>query len=723
MGRPASPGKVRRGAAAFLDARQVGALTENALPLPAWAGTVAAREGGSSKAAGGGGQARRCPGVARDGGGETNVIGAERTALGTIQQRLARYKRVVYGVVLALIAVDNLAAAWFMAADVPATPRFAVAGAALLGALLVWLSPRFARPVEVVGFALGSVAALAYFSVTLQGDAVGHAEAIRALGNWSHLLFVLAFLAFGSRQALWVSLALLLAGVGLTTQHVLVVAPLSVKAAEASAALDLTLVGVAYLMLLHLLTYSLERRSAVLAAEETATKMLALDPLTGATNRAAFHRVHESLVRGKEVKPFALFLLDIDDFKTINERFGTAVGDDVLRETALRLRNALGDDALVVARLGADEFGILVAGRLDEVQAGATATLLERVFRLPFAAGGGRLQVTSTVGISRFPADAATLADQISQAEAAVAAAKLSGESYRLAAVAAREAERRALASDLREAVGNGELELYFQPVAAVHPLTSEERAAGYVVGVAVRSAEALLRWHHPRLGLIPPGEFIPLAERAGLMVTLGEWVLEAACAQARAWHDGAVGTMTVSVNVSPHQFSHPGLVPAVERALARSGLSPERLVLEITETSFDQAVVAERLTRLRRLGVRVAIDDFGAGYSSLGRLRSLPIDFVKLDRSFVAHLGDDDDRTDLVVRATVQLAHGLGAKVIAEGIESGAQAAAAAAAGCDYLQGYLIARPVSGTQFGAEWRSNDSRRYLASAGAAGVVN
>lgn len=650
--------------------------------------------------------------MARENRGATSVIGPAGATLGIIQRRLARHKRLVYGVVLGLIAVDNLVAALVASPVVPSAPRYWVAGAALLGALLVWTSPRLVRLVEVAGFALGGAGVLVLFWLALGGETVGHAEAIRAFGGWQSLLFVVAFLAFGSRQALWASLALLAVGMAVTARHVLSVAPLSVMAAEASAALDLALVGSAYLLLLHLLTYSLERRSAVLAAEETANKMLALDPLTGATNRAAFHRVHESLVRGRDVRPFALFLLDLDDFRTINDRFGTAVGDDVLRETALRLRNALGDDALVVARLGADEFGILIEGRLDEVQAAATATMLERVFRLPFAAGGGRLQVTSTIGISRYPVDAATLADQVSQAEAAVAAAKASGESYRLAAVAAREAERRALASDLREAVGNGELELYYQPVAAVNPLTPEERAAGYVVGVAVRSAEALLRWHHPRLGLVPPGEFIPLAERAGLMVTLGEWVLEAACAQARAWLDGGVGTMTVSVNVSPHQFSHPGLIPAVERALARSGLPPARLVLEITETSFDQPVVADRLTRLRHLGVRVAIDDFGAGYSSLGRLRSLPIDFVKLDRSFIACLGEDDERTDLVVRAAVQLAHGLGAKVIAEGIESGGQAAAAVAAGCDYLQGFLIARPVPGPRFGTEWRSNDARVY-----------
>lgn len=644
--------------------------------------------------------------------GVADVIEPIGATLGAIQQRLASHKRLFYGIILTMIAADSLIAAAVTRTSSHPQASYAIVGISLLGAILIWTVKSMARFVEVAGFVVGSVATLTLLALALQGDPTTHAEAIRTYSNWLTLFFVWAYLALGSRQALAACAVLLAAGISIVGWHVTWATRQEMRAAEAAAAFDLVLVGVAYLLLLYMLTYSLERRSAALAAEETATKILALDPLTGIANRAAFHRLHQDLVRGANVKPFALFLVDIDDFKSINERFGTAVGDDILRETALRISNAVGGDARVVARLGADEFGVVIEGELDEVQAAATATLLERVFRPPYVAGGGRLQVTSTIGISRYPTDAGTQADQITQAEAAVASAKRTGESHRLAVVNAREAERLALARDLREAVGRGELELHYQPVAAVRELSSAGESDGRVTAVEIHSVESLLRWRHPRLGLLPPGEFIPLAERTGLIVPLGEWVLEEACRQARAWQDGLVGPLTVSVNVSPHQFSHPGLVPAIERALARSGLAPQRLVVEITETSVGQLVVAERMARIRRLGVRVAIDDFGAGYSSLGRLHNLPIDFVKLDRSFVAQLGLGHERSSLVVQAAVQLAHGLGAKVVAEGIERPEQAAAAAEAGCDYLQGYLIAKPTAGPTFSETWRAGDVRSY-----------
>lgn len=623
-----------------------------------------------------------------------------------MQRRLARTKRLVYGIILVLIGAQSLVAVWFTHSSSSPLSSYALAAVSLLGAILVTTVERSARLVEAVGLVVGGAATVVHLVLALNGDSAQHSEAIRTYSNWLTLFFVWAYLVLGSREALFVCAGLLAFGVGLATWHIAGLAGLGQQAAEVGATIDLVLLGVGYLLLLYLLTFSLERRSAALAAEETANRILALDPLTGVASRGAFHRLHQDLLRGRDPKPFALFLVDIDDFKSINERFGTSVGDDVLRETALRLSNALGTDALVVARLGSDEFGVLIDGRLDETQAAATAALLERAFRRPYVVGGGRLHVTSTIGISRFPTDATTLAHQITQAEVAVASAKSTGEGHRLAVVDAQEAERLALARDLREAIGRGQLELHYQPVAAVRPLTLEERAAGYLVGVEVRSVESLLRWRHPRLGLIPPGDFIPLAERAGLIVPIGEWVLEEACRQARAWQDDPLGSLTVSVNVSPHQFSHPGITPAIRRALTRSGLAPSRLVIELTESSFDQPAVAERMARIRALGVRVAIDDFGAGYSSLGRLQELPMDFVKLDRSFVANLGGGDERSALVVTAAVQLVHGLGAKVVAEGIERPEQAAAATSAGCDYLQGFLVARPAPASELMRGWQS-----------------
>ncbi len=635
-------------------------------------------------------------------------------ALGAIQKQLTRHKRLVYGIILMLIAADNMAEVWFMSDAANPRVRLTVAAVSLAGALLIWFVPLLARFVELAGFALGSLTTFAVLWITLRGGVEFHAEAIRTYGSWLTLFFVWAFLALGSRLALATSAILLVAGTSLAIWHVFTVTPLAGRGVEAEATLDLVLVGVGYLLLLYLLTYSLERRSAALAAEETATKILALDPLTGVANRAAFHHRHQTYVRGAVVQPFALFLIDIDDFKSVNERFGTSVGDDVLRETALRLTNSLGREARIVARLGADEFGIIIEGQLDEVQAAATATLIERVFRPPFTAGGGALQVTCTIGISRYPTDAATLADQITQAEAAVVSAKRTGETHRLAVADTREAERLALARDLREAIGRGELELHYQPLGKVRDLTSEERAQGYVAGVDVVSAEALVRWRHPRFGMLAPLEFIPLAERTGLIVPLGEWVLNEACRQGRAWENEGVGPLAVSVNVSPHQFSHPGLVRIIERALETTGLDPHRLVIEITETSADQPVVAERMERIGRLGVRVALDDFGAGYSSLGRLVQLPIDFVKLDRSFVGDIGLGDKRSAMVVTAAVQLAHGLGARVVAEGIEHAEQAAAAAQAGCDFLQGFLLSQPLPAAEVAKLWRSGVTHLWRA---------
>ncbi len=644
--------------------------------------------------------------------GVTNVIEPLGTALGAIQKQLARRKRVVYGVILVLIAFDSMGQLWFAGNTANETIRLGVAGLTLLGALLIWFVPRLARVVELAGFSLGGLATIGLLWLTLNGEIEFHAEAIRTYSTWLTLFFVWAFLALGSRLALAVSAGMLAAGTAVSVWHVATIGPLPTRAVETEATVDLALIGVGYLLMLYLLTHSLERRSAALAAEETAAKIMLLDPLTGTANRAAFHQLHQTYVRNPDAKPFALFLIDIDDFRSINERFGTAVGDDVLREMALRLNNTLGHDARIVARLGADEFGVIIEGELDEVQAAAAATLIGRACKPPFTAGGGPLQVTCTTGISRFPADAATLADQITQAEAAVASAKRTGEAHRLAVADAREAKLLALARDLREAVGRGELELEYQPIGAVRAQSSEERALGYVVGVEVKSFEALLRWRHPTFGLLPPLEFIPLAERTGLIVPLGEWVLHEACRQARAWQDEGVGPFAVSVNVSPHHFGHPGLLPTIEGALRESGLDPHHLVIEITETSADQPVVAERMERIRRLGVRVAIDDFGAGYSSLGRLHDLPIDFVKLDRSFVADMGLTDNRSAMVVGAAVQLAHGLGARVVAEGIERPEQAAAVAEVGCDYIQGFLLSKPVPAAEVAKLWRSGDTRHW-----------
>ncbi len=621
-----------------------------------------------------------------------------------IEQGLRRYKRPLYAAILFLVAVQALMAGRIVGTDLENYSRYAVSGMALIAAVLTLTTPRLFRVIEVGVFLVGSFVCVAYLSLALQEDFITNTAAVRVFTIWLALLIVWAFLAFRSGVALIVSALLLFVGVAMVALNLLMANPLPVADREIGAVADLLLVGVAYLLLLFGLTNSIERRTAALASEETATRMLSLDPLTGVTNRAAFHRLHQDMTRGRGAKPFSLVLVDLDDFRSINERFGTATGDDVLREAALRLASTLGQQSRVLARLGGDVFGLLFTGALQEEEAAELVAHVSSAFQAPFTAGGGPLQVTATVGISRYPLDAATQTEQVTQAEMAVARAKQKGAAFELASQSAYEHGRTALARDLREALGKGELQLYFQPIGTVESASGDEPGAQ----VAVRTVETLLRWNHPERGIIPPQEFIPLAERAGLIVAIGSWVLSAACQQVRQWEDAGHGQFYVSVNVSPHQFTEPGLVESIQRALRAARLDPRRLVVEVTETSADLPAVERRLTEIRNLGVRVAIDDFGAGYSSLGRLRNLSIDFVKLDRSFVRGLDGADVRARLIVRAAVVLAHGLGAKVVAEGIETESQAAVAVSIGCDYLQGFLLSPPAPATTIAGTWTSGD---------------
>lgn len=620
-----------------------------------------------------------------------------------IEHGLRRHKRPLYAVILFLISVQALMAGRLLGTDLEDYVRYGVSGMALASAVLILFVPRLFRFIEIGVFLVGSFVCVAFLSVALDGSSMTSTAAVRVFTIWLAVLIVWAFLAFRSGLALTVSALLLLFGVGQVGLHLLVANPLPLADRQISALADLLLVGLAYLLLLFGLTNSIERRTAALASEETAARILSLDPLTGITNRAAFHRLHQDMTRGRGAKPFSLVLIDLDDFRSINERFGTATGDDVLRAAALRLANTVGPDAHVLARLGGDVFGLIVNGALQDDAAAELVAQVSAAFQAPFTAGGGPLQVTATVGISRYPADAATQTEQVTQAEMAVARAKQKGEAYELASHSAFEHGRTALARDLREALGKGELQLYFQPIGTVLKADDEQGAT-----VAVNTVETLLRWNHPDRGVLPPHEFVPLAERAGLIVSIGNWVLSAACQQVRQWEDAGHGAFHVSVNVSPHQFTEPGLVESIQRALRSAALDPHRLVIEVTETSADLPTVERRLAEIRRLGVRVAIDDFGAGYSSLGRLRNLPIDFVKLDRSFVRGLDGTDVRARLVVRAAVVLAHGLGARVVAEGIESDSQAVAAVSIGCDYLQGFLLAPPTPPATFTSVWSSGD---------------
>lgn len=619
-------------------------------------------------------------------------------AAGTTQ-RLEQIKRLLYALILGLVAFDLLLAHTLSADPQLTVWRYGLAAAALFAATALVLVPRLIRLLEVGVLLIGAVLLVGFLVFAISKPVAEHVDAVRTFSVWAPLLVVWAFLAFNSRLALAISAAFLLSGAAPVLIHLASVGEPVYGRAEYAALAELMLVGAAYLALLFALTHSVERRSALLAAQETVERMLAIDALTGLANRDAFQRYHQELARRGVSEPFNLLIVDIDDFRSINERYSTEVGDNVLREAALRLIRGPGRDAEMVARIGADEFGILLKGALDDKSSARLAAAAGRVFHAPFRAGGGAIQVTATMGMSRFPYNARTQADQVSQAEAAVVSAKRAGATFHLASENTLETERLALARDLKEALGRSELELYFQPIAMVTPAHS----SGGAVELTVTAFETLLRWNHPIRGRLAPEEFIPLAETMGLIGTFGSWVLNEACEQAMAWQREGLGSLTVTVNISLHQLLQGGLAERIKNSLAASGLAPERLILELTETSADQSDIAELIAEIRRTGVRVALDDFGSGYSSLGRLNAVPVDLVKLDRSWME---TGDGRNRLIIRGAVVLAHDLGAKVVAEGIERPEQAEAALNAGCDYLQGYLIDPPLDKEEFARSWKA-----------------
>ena len=428
---------------------------------------------------------------------------------------------------------------------------------------------------------------------------------------------------------------------------------------------------------------------------EAAQRGALYDPITGLPNRELLtDRLTHSLswTRDDDAAPIGLILLDLDRFKVINESLGHAAGDQLLLGVGSRLTNCLrpGD---TVARFGGDEFAIIVDGihGLDEVH-----RVAERVLDslgAPFTLGGHEWFVNARLGISIGWPGRATPDDLFREAEIALVQAKRdTGGRYTFfePAMSAATIERVELENDLRRALERDELRLHYQPLI--------DLASDRIVGL-----EALVRWQHPTRGLVPPLSFIPLAEETGLILPLGKWVLETACRQARAWHDAMPGSgLVMSVNLSARQFRQPDLVAQVADILEETGLPAHLLELEITETVLmDQTETGTRALRaLRELGVQLVLDDFGTGYSSLSYLKHLPLDTIKIDRSFVNGLEDDDANLP-IVEAVIALAHGLGIDVVAEGIETAAQLARLRELACDRGQGYFYARPQAAESIG----------------------
>jgi diguanylate cyclase len=408
-----------------------------------------------------------------------------------------------------------------------------------------------------------------------------------------------------------------------------------------------------------------------------------VDPLTGLPNRQLLtERLRESCGRGSLGKTVLLYV-DLDGFKAVNDTGGHGRGDRVLREVARRLRQHQGDGRLV-ARLGGDEFALLLTDG-DEAAGSALAAELLADFDAPISFGTGQVQVRASIGVAvrdRFTVDGATLLDR---ADMAMYYAKRAGKARVQVfndVVHAAIAGRAELEADLRRAVEDGQLVLHYQPIVALED--------GSTSGV-----EALLRWDHPRRGMLPPGEFIAVAEACGAIVPIGAWVLQQACRDAAAWNAAQPAERRyVSVNLSVGQFAA-DVSGTVRRALEASGLDPADLVLEITESLFVGDVDAEAaLAPLRAMGVRVAVDDFGTGWSSLAYLRRLPIDIVKIDRTFVQS-GSDGARDEAVLAAVLQLCDAVSLDVVAEGIETPIELSRLRRLGVRSGQGYLYGRPA----------------------------
>ena len=449
-------------------------------------------------------------------------------------------------------------------------------------------------------------------------------------------------------------------------------------------------------LLTSVLDARLEARTAVLAqslteANKELTQLALHDTLTGLPNRVLLaERIDQAMQRvAGQSGCFALMFIDLDGFKPVNDAFGHHMGDLLLREVALRLREDLrSEDTL--ARIGGDEFVLLVQlTEPDDAQrlASRQVALVSRSFRV----AEHELQISASIGIALYPGNGHSAHELLMNADAAMYHAKGAGKNgYRFFDATMNNNARRQLQllQDLRNAVEHNEFQLYYQPKFAA--------GNGQPVG-----AEALLRWQHPQHGLLLPDKFIELAEKTGLIIPIGEWVLNEACRQMREWYVLGYTDWRIAVNLSALQFCHAGLVDSVAMALERYKLPANNLTLEITETTAmsDADASMTVLQQLADMGVDLSIDDFGTGYSSLMYLKRLPANELKIDRGFVRDLEHDSDDA-AIVSAIVALGQALGLRIVAEGVETGMQQSFLTQLGCDSLQGYFLGHPLPAERF-----------------------
>ncbi|WP_298231363.1 bifunctional diguanylate cyclase/phosphodiesterase [uncultured Azohydromonas sp.] len=416
------------------------------------------------------------------------------------------------------------------------------------------------------------------------------------------------------------------------------------------------------------------------------------DPLTRLANRTLLEERLEQAIDGarRNGKCVAVVFLDLDKFKYINDSLGHQLGDELLVTIADRLRHCVRESD-TVARLGGDEFVLVLVNQINEKTVEKTVQRILSDVARPWVANGVEIQVTCSMGVSLFPAHGCDSAALLKHADAAMFEAKRLGRNnsqYFSENLDDAAVNRLETISSLRHALKNHEFQLHYQPKC--------DLATGAVVG-----AEALIRWQRPGRPVVGPNVFLPLAEDAGLMEAIGEWVLHTACLQNRKWQDAGLPPISVSVNVSPLQLEKDSLLPQITHALRESGLAPRYLEIEVTENGMMRHIERsmQTLRRLKDLGVRLSIDDFGTGYSSLSHLKSLPMDTLKIDKSFIRNISSDHQNAS-IVKAVISLGHSLGLKVVAEGVETESEYRHLQLIGCNEMQGYYRGRPVPAQSF-----------------------
>ncbi|MCH8616000.1 EAL domain-containing protein [Sphingomonas sp. SM33] len=432
-------------------------------------------------------------------------------------------------------------------------------------------------------------------------------------------------------------------------------------------------------------------------SEQEITRLARFDSLTGLPNRAMMRQTLDEALRNatNRQKGCALFLIDLDRFKNVNDTLGHPVGDALLRQVADRLKSVMGDHGQV-GRLGGDEFKAVLPGTVDiGLLESLARTLIEQVSR-PYNIEGHRVVIGASVGVSIGDPGRCTADSLIRDADLALYAAKGAGRGkhcFYEPSMHSEASDRQVLENDLRQAIDKGELWVAYQPIVSA-------------AGEDVCGFEALVRWNHPLRGRISPDKFIPLAEECGLIGRIGTWVLETALEEAAKWPDN----VRIAVNLSPIQFNDPGIVDIVSNALNKTGVRSSRLELEITEGVFlaEGETTDDTFARLKDLGVRLALDDFGTGYSSLGYLKKAPFDKIKIDQSFVRGAASKTSRNSAIIRAIVTLAESLDMDTCAEGVETHDDLHLIRELGCSHIQGYIFGKPVEGED--ARGIANSSR-------------